>query len=156
MSENEKEYTLCGLPSNETLIWKDGYSYVRCKYCGLVYLRPQPSPKALKDFYNLTYHVDFGRNKKTMPRKARWFLKESNKFTKPGSLLELGCSYGFFLKEARADGWRVKGLEWSKQACNYAVHELNLDVSDQSLHEFSLDSKEIRCGNGLARAGASG
>lgn len=73
-----------------------------------------------------------------MSQKARQFLKEIGKFAKPGSLLELGCSYGFFLKKAKEDGWRVKGLEWSGEACSYAVNQLNLDVSDESLQEITL------------------
>lgn len=101
-------------------------------------MRPQPSPKELKDFYNITYQVDFRRNKKTMSQKARQFLKKIGKFTKPGSLLELGCSYGFFLKRAKEDGWGVKGLEWSGEACSYAVNQLDLDVSDESLQEITL------------------
>ena len=73
-----------------------------------------------------------------MSQKARQFLKEIGKFAKPGSLLELGCSYGFFLKKAKEDGWRVKGLEWFGEACSYAVNQLNLDVSDRSLQEITL------------------
>lgn len=73
-----------------------------------------------------------------MPQKARWFLNEIKKFAKPGSLLELGCSYGFFLKKAEEDGWRVKGLEWSGKARSHAVNQLNLDVSDRSLPEITL------------------
>lgn len=143
MDENKDLCVLCGQPSNETRIYWDGYSYIRCKYCGLVYLKPQPSPKELKDFYNLIYQVDFKRNKKTMSQKSRRFLKEIGRFAKPGSLLELGCSYGFFLKKAKENGWKVKGLEWSGEACNYAIHELNLDVSDESLHGFILTQKKF-------------
>lgn len=138
MDENKNRCVLCGQASNETCIHKDGYSYIICKYCGLIYLTPQPSPKELKNFYNITYQVDFKRNKKTTSQKARWFLNEIGKFAKPGSLLELGCSYGFFLKKAKEDGWKVKGLEWSDEACSYAVNQLNLDVSEESLQEITL------------------
>ena len=139
MDENESRCILCGQTSNETRIHKDRYTYVICKYCKLVYLRPQPSPRELKNFYNTTYQVDFKRNKKTMSRKAKRFLKEIGEFAKPGGLLELGCSYGFFLKKAKEDGWRVKGLEWSGEACSYAINQLNLDVSDESLQEITLN-----------------
>lgn len=143
MEEIENSCILCGKPSDEIHIYKDGYSYVRCRDCGSAYLRPQPTAEELKDFYNTTYQVDFRRNKKTASRKARRFLKEIDKFTKPGGLLELGCSYGFFLKKAKENGWTVKGLEWSGQACNYALRELNLDVSDESLHEFGLTQRKF-------------
>lgn len=129
---------LCGQSSIEIYIYRDGYSYAKCQYCGLVCLRPLPSQEELRTFYNISYQVDFKRSKRTMFQKARCFLNEIGKFAKPGSLLELGCSYGFFLKEAREDGWRVKGLEWSDEARNYAVNQLSLDVSEESLSEFTL------------------
>jgi 2-polyprenyl-3-methyl-5-hydroxy-6-metoxy-1,4-benzoquinol methylase len=143
LEENKNRCIFCGQPSNEIYICRDGYSYLRCKYCGLVYLRPQPSQEELRNFYNITYQVDFKRYKKNMLSKARRSLKEISKFAKPGSLLELGCSYGFFLKKAKENGWTVKGLEWSGEARDYAVHQLNLDVSAESLSEFTLTQRKF-------------
>lgn len=143
MEEDKNLCIVCGQPSNEIYICRDRYNYVRCRYCGLVYLSPQPSQKALRNFYNTAYQVDFLRYKKSILKKAERFLKEISKFARTGSLLELGCSYGFFLKKTEENGWTVKGLEWSGEARDYAVHKLRLDVSAESLLELTLTQRKF-------------
>jgi 2-polyprenyl-3-methyl-5-hydroxy-6-metoxy-1,4-benzoquinol methylase len=45
-----------------------------------------------------------------------------------GRLLDMGCAAGFFLAEARKDGWSVAGTELSGQMREYAEERLGLRV----------------------------
>ena len=60
---------------------------------------------------------------------------------KDGKVLEIGCSYGFFLAQLKKLGWDVKGIELSKNAVDYAVKKLNLSVECISIEDF--ESKEL-------------
>jgi len=57
----------------------------------------------------------------------------------PQSMLELGCSYGFFLGAARRHGWRVAGVELGEYAAKYAREELHLPVRTGTLFDLPQD-----------------
>jgi SAM-dependent methyltransferase len=52
---------------------------------------------------------------------------------RPGRLLDVGCGYGFFLKEMAQRGWQAEGIEISTTGLRYARDSLGLEVSDQPL-----------------------
>jgi 2-polyprenyl-3-methyl-5-hydroxy-6-metoxy-1,4-benzoquinol methylase len=115
---------------------KDGWSYLRCPGCGLVLLHPIPDEATLRVFYNDGYEVDFERYAKNIRQGAESILRDLKKqFPNRGRLLEVGCSYGGFLAEARRDGWEVAGVELSETAACYARDKLNLRVFTGSLHD---------------------
>jgi len=54
-------------------------------------------------------------------------LKVLRKYKKKGKLLDIGCSTGFLLDEARKQGWQAYGIELSKWAVEYAKDKLGLE-----------------------------
>jgi len=99
---------------------------VRCKECGLIYVNPQPelsdilgSYKHMKD--NLYIEQEKGRR-----LSAERILKKIERFKRAGRLLDVGCSAGFLLDEARKRGWEVYGIEPSLWAREYAMNSLGL------------------------------
>ena len=67
------------------------------------------------------------------------------RYAAPGRLLDIGCSAGFFLDEARRAGWSVSGLEKSADtaALARALHDVDVTVGtlgqDDSLPSASFD-----------------
>jgi SAM-dependent methyltransferase len=63
----------------------------------------------------------------------------------PAELLDIGCAYGLFLNAARAQGYRVKGLEPSSDACRYCADTLKLSVTQANIEgaEFPAQSWDI-------------
>ena len=55
------------------------------------------------------------------------------KYSKGGSILDVGCATGFFLELARQEGWETKGVEASEFACEYAREKLGLEVIRSNL-----------------------
>jgi SAM-dependent methyltransferase len=51
---------------------------------------------------------------------SRDLLIEMEKHTQAGALFDIGCSFGWFLDEAKARGWQTYGLEPSDVAYGYA------------------------------------
>lgn len=58
---------------------------------------------------------------------------------KKGSILDIGCSTGYFLEHLPA-GWRTKGIEINKSAAKIA-REKGLDVSDKRLEDYKTKEK---------------
>ncbi|HEV2197415.1 MAG TPA: class I SAM-dependent methyltransferase [Candidatus Acidoferrum sp.] len=121
---------LCGGTRNgfHSFAAAGGWRYVRCCECGLVFLDPQPTHSELEHFYNHSYRYDLRRYKDSIPEQRVW-LDLLEKFCgHPGRLLEVGCSYGYFLTAARRQGWSVHGVELSEEAVHHACNELGLPV----------------------------
>src|SRR6185503_10728546 len=53
-------------------------------------------------------------------------------------LLDAGCAMGFFLNQARADGWEVEGIDPSRWAAEYARREFGLTVHNAPLARVAL------------------
>ena len=77
--------------------------------------------------------------------KFRYRIDEIEKLTRAkGKILDVGCSFGFFLDVARARGWEVEGVEIGDYAAAQARDELGLqvrvgDVLDLELPENHYD-----------------
>jgi SAM-dependent methyltransferase len=108
---------------------KNGWTYFRCTGCGLIVLHPFPDEAALRAFYNEDYRVDFKNYLKNVRRASPIVLADLRKqFPGRGRLLEIGCSYGGFLAEAKRDGWQVTGIELSEDAACCAREQHGLRV----------------------------
>jgi SAM-dependent methyltransferase len=62
----------------------------------------------------------------------------SDQGIKPGRLLDIGCSAGFFLARARKVGWAVAGLEPDPQAVEFARETFGLEVTEGFLGQADL------------------
>ena len=60
-----------------------------------------------------------------------------------GDLLDLGCSYGFFLNAARSHGWKVKGIEMGPLASRFARDKYGLDVFEGTLDQANLAGSSL-------------
>jgi SAM-dependent methyltransferase len=56
-------------------------------------------------------------------------------------LLDIGCGYGFLLKEMKSRGWDVKGLEVSKTGRDHTQSKLGFEVYSEPLENLRLSEK---------------
>ncbi|SFG89841.1 Methyltransferase domain-containing protein [Desulfotomaculum arcticum] len=114
------------------------FNIVQCTDCGLIYLNPRPKPEAISFYYPKTYaphqHAGYegSRNGKIKAIIKSLFDIRSHYLPPPGSpdarLLEIGCSYGGFLDQARAKGWEVYGVEIADEPVKYGREFLGLNI----------------------------
>lgn len=124
---------LCGGTSARKIFAKDGYNLAKCRTCGLVYVSNPPGRSDLEILYSFQsdYHTDF---KNDDAARAQYIGYAENhyafvaKYLKPGRLLDIGCSAGFFLKVARDNKWMVEGLELSNDTAELARRLYSLNV----------------------------
>ncbi|MCM8775253.1 MAG: class I SAM-dependent methyltransferase [Candidatus Omnitrophica bacterium] len=131
---------------------KQGFAFVKCCDCGLVFVNPQLDESRLLSSYAHDASHDqwvdvlltpaqqaydakhrFGeairRLEKMYPRKKR------------GRVLDVGCSIGLFLKLMRDRGWEPLGLEINPKAVQYAREHFGLAVDEKLLHEVNYPDR---------------
>ena len=106
------------------------FAVVRCAQCGLAWLDPQPSREELSRYYPDSYW--FAPDRSLVGRLEEWYrrtvLRGHVKFVEralrssraTGALLDVGCGGGLFLGIMRQRGFRVVGLDFSRDAAAVA------------------------------------
>ncbi len=126
-----------------TLICVDNkFRICRCRHCSLVYVTPQPLFEQNQD---VQFHetADAPADPAFRRDKERIFsggLAElSERTSRKGRILDVGCGFGLFLDVARRDGWEPYGIDVSDVAISYARSTLglaNVERSDLSSAAF--------------------
>jgi SAM-dependent methyltransferase len=135
---------LCGSDERRALHdvdrFREPVRIVRCAACGHVYRSPRPAGDDADGYYDEDYYrgpgdegafryVDEREHEPAVRLKARSRLARMKRVLgSPGRLLEIGCSFGVFLDEARDRGWTPRGVDVSAYASRYARESLGLEV----------------------------
>lgn len=113
---------------------RDSWKYYKCHGCGAIFLAPVPDTETLQAYYNQTYSVVMERYFRSVERKAPPLLAElQRRIPGRGRLLEIGCSYGGFLRKAQQCGWDVAGIEIDNRASAHGREKLGINVLCGSL-----------------------
>lgn len=129
---------LCNNKRYNKLYKINEYNIVRCTNCSFVFVTPLPTQKKLDKIYkNSNYETGFFYEG-LIRSDARRTLNNLKKLEfKTKNLLDVGCGAGFFLDEARKEGWTTTGLDISTEAVDYAVNNLHLEVKRGNINTFS-------------------
>ena len=128
---------LCGSKKREHLFTKKGFRLVRCCECRLAYIANPPDAEGIKSIYTASsnYHdqlLDSGSDEYQRQRRtAHQHMQMLRRFRPDPSgmlLLDIGCSSGIFLGEARSTGMVCMGAELSPDTAAFAQRHFNLPV----------------------------
>lgn len=122
----------CEADSYDPLFVKQGFDFVRCKDCGLVYVTPRLLESATLAYYgdapDQESMVDW-LNVLTNPTNQAWqrvYFQEAvdvlaQLIPAGGKILDIGCSIGLFMEIAQASGFQCVGLEPEPKSREYAL-----------------------------------
>jgi SAM-dependent methyltransferase len=117
---------------------------IRCTQCGFLF-SPQRSAEELQALYADSYfetyagHGDYASDPAQRRHEARRRLEWIAEWAPPpGNLLEIGSAAGFFLDEARSDGYTVAGIEPGEAVSAYSREQFGLDVRTTFLEQAEL------------------
>lgn len=88
-----------------------------------------------KKQYGKTYKEDYDN----LSQLAKNRINNIKTKKQNGHILDLGAAMGFFLKNAKDDGFTVEGVEISGYASNYCKEDLKLDVKNVSVMDFEFE-----------------
>jgi len=131
MCMDNSSCSLCGWREGRPQVYRTraSWDYFQCPTCGVISLRPVPNEEDLRVYYNEAYSVVAEAYARGTKRNAPPILSGlAEKFPARGKLLEVGCSYGFFLDAARRDGWEAAGVELDEAAAKYGREKLGLKI----------------------------
>lgn len=114
---------------------------VRCMTCGLVFAVPEVHVKEITQDYVDMADPEYLKEEKGRRSQARIVLKKIQKFKRTGSLLDIGCGPGFFLDEAKRQGWEVQGADLSKWSKDYAKANFGIDVFQGFLSDAHFEDR---------------
>jgi len=116
-----------------------GYDIIDCVMCGFRHVVPLPDAAKLEHAYREAYYRDekptflshAGEDQEwaELAQNDRLEIFERLLGSDRRRLLDIGSGPGFFLKTAKARGWRVLGIEPSRQAAAHA-RNLGLEVAE--------------------------
>ena len=134
---------LCNASKFRIILQKDQWKYCRCLNCGLVSLHPRPTAQELMKNYEgylptPSEEIDKWEKmvKQIIDKSAD--LIEARTNTSRGKLLDIGCGYGFFLKEMKLRGWDVEGVEVSQTGRQYSQDKWSIHVYSQPLEDLDI------------------
>lgn len=96
--------------------------YYRCPQCDLIFLHRKKGHPDVLTYYKEKYFDEHGNDQTSGMRTSvyRHVLDVLLRYTKTGSLLDVGCGCGYFLKEAKDHGWRATGIDPSEKSIEIA------------------------------------
>jgi 2-polyprenyl-3-methyl-5-hydroxy-6-metoxy-1,4-benzoquinol methylase len=136
----------CGMPTAHRFLYaKNGCDVLECPTCGLA--RAQAPAFDPAGYYTQGYfagdhadgYADYLDTEPVLRREFARTLAFVRRFRRSGSLLEVGCAYGFFLNEAKRY-FAVSGIELSADAAAYcrrhglAVETGSAEAVGRSVH----------------------
>jgi 2-polyprenyl-3-methyl-5-hydroxy-6-metoxy-1,4-benzoquinol methylase len=106
---------LCGQDDPSLLVTKNGFRVVRCRGCELVFVSPRPKFAALKEIYDadtfFEHQVERAGDESWRPVAEERVQLIDKLHPTRGTLLDVGCSAGWFMGVAQDDGWKVVGFD---------------------------------------------
>lgn len=111
----------------------------QCKFCGHVMQSPRYEAQFYKDYYRNVYanYVDSALGaeepdeimvEEHTARGKRVYDYISNKYAMSGSVLDLGCAYGYMLIPFRDAGWEIHGIDPEESCVKFGNDKLKLPI----------------------------
>ena len=138
---------LCGANTHKVLDDDGPIKVVKCRACGLVYTNPQPVQDGLAEYYEEKDHLQWLEGLPPDRKKAwenrfnylqRQRFEKVKRYKEPGAILDVGCGCGYFLEQAKAGGWSVRGVELSGSAAKYAKDVFGIEAFHGELKNAGL------------------
>ena len=132
---------LCGSDDPVDFLHGDGFSYKKCRRCGLVYQNPQPVFEDLRRRYGDGYFEYELENDKNFFRLMQLGLRDIGFYDKPidsfdnNRFLDVGCATGMLVQEMQNRGWDAQGVEICEPAARYGRENRGVRILVGSLEE---------------------
>jgi SAM-dependent methyltransferase len=108
---------------------KDPYRLVRCEACGLVRLSDPPSPTEMPFHYGQEYHKSIQVAGETgIDRRWEHHRRTISNLKEQGTILDIGCGTGAFLRSLKGGAWRLYGVEISEDEAQKARTSTGAEV----------------------------
>jgi 2-polyprenyl-3-methyl-5-hydroxy-6-metoxy-1,4-benzoquinol methylase len=142
---------LCGAAA-EPLMAYNGFCIVRCSACGFMFAMVPADFDFSAIYADDAYwsggrdygYADYEQAWRDARRVALGRLDHLRRSMPPGTMLEIGCAAGYFLREARSRGWQTFGVELSPTMRKRAAELVGCPIF-ASLGEAAAGPRRFDC-----------
>lgn len=124
------------------------FRMVQCKTCHLLYSNPIFELKKIANLYKKSF-TNYDDQIDNLVATYGYYLKKLDRFSpQKGKFLEIGCGNGFFLQEAKRQGYKnVYGVEPGKQSVQKAPREIRKHIIPDIFKkgQFKVSSIDVLC-----------
>lgn len=137
----------CGSTGARIVASVNGYTLVRCRSCDLAFIANPPAPAELAAMYqagndyHVTLHDPASADYAKMAMIARRHMAFVRRWASRGTLLDVGCSTGLFLHEAKQAGFDASGVEFSAASAQFARDHFGLQIADGDIHAIDGEAE---------------
>lgn len=146
---NKRNCPGCNANNYKPELEKDHLCLVRCKTCDLVYVNPVFDETHYEETYRSGVYQEIVKShgeKSHEYRRDRFGVERIETIkrylpkTPSPSFLDIGCSTGFVVEAALAEGWDAQGIDLNPSAIQFG-RERGLPLEKSTFHSFSANGK---------------
>jgi len=127
----------------------EGFDFVRCAACGLVYQNPRPVFEDLRHrygdqyfSYELTNETNFFGLMKLGLRDAG-FDSLARSIPSPRTFLDVGCATGMLIEWMKGQGWDASGVDLCRESAEYGMAHRGILIRVGTLEEAKLPDESF-------------
>jgi 2-polyprenyl-3-methyl-5-hydroxy-6-metoxy-1,4-benzoquinol methylase len=139
----------CGADRARTFLSCDGFSFVRCRKCALVYQDPRPVFDDLRRRYGGQYFSYELENERTFFGLMRLGLRDIGfeQLTAPlgaaRTFLDIGCATGMLIESMKNTGWKARGVDLCRESAEYGMAHRGIDIFVGTLEEAAFPAESF-------------
>ncbi len=141
----------CGGPEAQRFLQCDGFGFVKCRACDIVYQNPRPVFDDLRRRYGEQYFSYELSNEAAFYKLMRLgmadvlFEQRTASLPAPRTFLDIGCATGMLIESMAEEGWETRGVDVCRESAEYGKKRRGVDIFVGTLEEarFPDDSFQV-------------
>ena len=139
----------CGAEDARLFLPCDGFAFVRCRRCALVYQNPRPVFDDLRRRYGDQYFSYELENERTFFGLMKMGLRDIGFEQLTAGLegtrtfLDIGCATGMLVESMKDAGWDAQGVDLCRESAEYGMAHRGIKIIVGTLEEAAFPSESF-------------
>jgi 2-polyprenyl-3-methyl-5-hydroxy-6-metoxy-1,4-benzoquinol methylase len=139
----------CGSSRAHRMLSCDGFAFVRCSACSLVYQNPRPMFEDVRKRYGGQYFAYELENERVFFGLMKLGLHDigfdalTRTLPSPRTFLDIGCATGMLIESMKGEGWDVRGVDVCRESAEYGIVHRGVSIFVGTLEEARFPAESF-------------